>query len=98
MGTILDDKERLMKRPENEHEWNDRIIKLLQKFRGGAELMKTSAMFDKAIMMMASGESVYSVLEQVIIQQEKLTKEFERYVLSDTRPIVINPNDEPNRT
>ena len=71
------------------HERYLKITELLNKFKNGEELYKKSPLFNQAIQVMVEGQSVYDVLEQIVLAAERTNHAFEDYVYRDTRPIYI---------
>jgi len=66
-----------------------KTTELLAKFKNGENLYKRNAMFNRSIQMMVEGMNEYEVLEQVIIECERLQHQFEDYMNRDTRPITL---------
>lgn len=66
------------------------IDELIRKFKNGQDLYHKSAMFNQVIHMLAHGVDIYIILEDIIIIHEEKIKEMEKYVLSDTRPFLVD--------
>lgn len=71
----------------NNSERYQKIDELVQKFKNGEELYRTSPMFNTTIQMMVKGLTVYEAFEQIILAHERTQRAFEDYVMRDTRPI-----------
>lgn len=66
------------------------ITEILEKFKNGEELYRNSALFNKAVQMMAEGMNIYEVFEAILKVYEQTDKAFEDYILRDTRPLPFH--------
>jgi hypothetical protein len=69
----------------NQSERYIEITRLLEMFKHGEELYRSSPIFNQAIQMMIEGISIYDVFEEVIISSERIQRAFTDYVNRDTR-------------
>jgi ADP-ribosylglycohydrolase len=54
---------------------------IINRFKNGEELYKTSPLFNASIQMMSEGVSIYDVFESAIIEMERCHKSFSDHLL-----------------
>ena len=70
-----------------------KVTELLKEFENGEELYRKSAMFHQAIQMMVDGLSPFKTMEQIIKVCERTQRALEDYMMRDTRPIIVAPQE-----